>query len=126
MSGRISVDRIKAAVAAEFRIPICEMTSDRRALGVARPRQVAMALTCQLTPCSFPTIGRVFGNRDHTTVLYARRRVDQLRSADGEFDRRVRRLERQLATPMPFRDPVQLAFLDGPLFDCPTTRGGTA
>lgn len=116
---RVSVDRIKAAVAAEFGIPLGEMVSDRRHRGVARPRQVAMALACTLTPCSLPTIGRVFGNRDHTTVINARRRVEQLRAGDREFDQRVGRLEEALQpVPVPPLE-VQLDFHVGPLFDWP-------
>lgn len=113
---RVSIDRIKAAVAAEFNVPLREMTSDRRSREVARPRQVAMALACEFTPCSLPTIGRLFGRRDHSTVCHARQKVEELRSSDREFDRRVRRLQRELSPP-PLPEPVQLAFLDGPLFD---------
>src|SRR6202008_1533948 len=65
---RISIDEIQTQVAEHYRIRKAEMTSARRAREVARPRQVAMYLSKQLTPKSLPDIGRRFGGRDHTTV----------------------------------------------------------
>jgi chromosomal replication initiator protein len=93
---RISVAEIQARVANYFRIPVREMTSQRRARDVARPRQVAMYLSKQLTPKSLPDIGRRFGNRDHTTVMHGIRRVESLRSTDDEIDRAVLSLTREL------------------------------
>jgi hypothetical protein len=68
---RISIDEIQTQVAEHYRIRKAEMTSARRAREVARPRQVAMYLSKQLTPKSLPDIGRRFGGRDHTTVIHA-------------------------------------------------------
>src|SRR3954471_22188818 len=65
---RISIDEIQTRVSEHYRIRKAEMTSARRAREVARPRQVAMYLSKQLTPRSLPEIGRRFGGRDHTTV----------------------------------------------------------
>ena len=62
------------------------MTSARRAREVARPRQVAMYLSKQLTPKSLPDIGRRFGGRDHTTVIHAVRQIEKLRASDAELD----------------------------------------
>ena len=68
---RISIDEIQTRVSDHYRIRKAEMTSARRAREVARPRQVAMYLSKQLTPRSLPEIGRRFGGRDHTTVIHA-------------------------------------------------------
>ncbi len=93
---RISIDEIQTKVAAHFSIRKAEMTSARRAREVARPRQVAMYLSKQLTPKSLPDIGRRFGGRDHTTVIHAVKRIESLRAADAELDADIRLLTRQL------------------------------
>lgn len=93
---RISVDEIQTRVAEHYRIRKAEMTSARRARDVARPRQVAMYLSKQLTPRSLPDIGRRFGGRDHTTVIHAVKQIEKLRAADAELDADIRLLTRQL------------------------------
>ena len=93
---RITIDEIQAQVAEHYRIRKAEMTSARRAREVARPRQVAMYLSKQLTPKSLPDIGRRFGGRDHTTVIHAVRQIEKLRAADAELDADIRLLTRQL------------------------------
>ncbi|WP_260484272.1 chromosomal replication initiator protein DnaA [Sphingomicrobium flavum] len=93
---RISIDEIQTQVAEHFRIRKAEMTSARRAREVARPRQVAMYLSKQLTPKSLPDIGRRFGGRDHTTVIHAVKQIERLRAADAELDADIRLLVRQL------------------------------
>lgn len=93
---RISVDEIKGRVSNHFHIRVAEMVSARRSRDVARPRQVAMYLSKQLTPRSLPEIGRMFGGRDHTTVIHAIRQIEKLRGMDPELDSDVRRLEREL------------------------------
>ena len=93
---RISIDEIQTQVAEHFRIRKAEMTSARRARDVARPRQVAMYLSKQLTPKSLPDIGRRFGGRDHTTVIHAVKQIERLRAADAELDADIRLLQRQL------------------------------
>jgi chromosomal replication initiator protein len=93
---RISIDEIQTQVAEHYRIRKAEMTSARRAREVARPRQVAMYLSKQLTPKSLPDIGRRFGGRDHTTVIHAVRQIEKLRAADAELDADIRLLTRQL------------------------------
>ncbi|HJM60139.1 MAG TPA: helix-turn-helix domain-containing protein, partial [Alphaproteobacteria bacterium] len=72
------------------------MSSARRAQMVARPRQVAMYLAKQLTQRSLPEIGRKFGNRDHTTVMHAVRKIDQLSQSDAGFAEDVELLRRML------------------------------
>ncbi len=93
---RISIDEIQTQVAEHYRIRKAEMTSARRAREVARPRQVAMYLSKQLTPKSLPDIGRRFGGRDHTTVIHAVKQIERLRAADAELDADIRLLTRQL------------------------------
>ena len=93
---RISIDEIQTQVAEHYRIRKAEMTSARRAREVARPRQVAMYLSKQLTPKSLPDIGRRFGGRDHTTVIHAVKQIERLRASDAELDADIRLLTRQL------------------------------
>ncbi len=93
---RISIDEIQRQVSDHYNIRKAEMTSARRAREVARPRQVAMYLSKQLTPKSLPDIGRRFGGRDHTTVIHAVKQIERLRAADAELDADIRLLTRQL------------------------------
>jgi chromosomal replication initiator protein len=75
---------IQEDVARHYRISHLHMTSSRRDRSVARPRQIAMYLCFKLTPKSYPDIGRAF-DRDHTTVMYAVKRIEALRLADGDL-----------------------------------------
>ncbi len=93
---RVTIEEIQKRVAEYYNIKVAEMSSARRAQMVARPRQVAMYLAKQLTSRSLPEIGRKFGNRDHTTVMHAVKRVDQLRSTDVGFAEDVELLRRML------------------------------
>ncbi len=93
---RVTIDEIQKRVAEHFNIRISDMHSARRARSVARPRQVAMYLSKQLTARSLPEIGRKFGGRDHTTVMHAIRKVDELRDADPGFGEDVELLRRML------------------------------
>ena len=93
---RISIDEIQTRVSDHYRIRKAEMTSARRAREVARPRQVAMYLSKQLTPRSLPEIGRRFGGRDHTTVIHAVKQIEKRRAQDPELDSDIRLLTRQL------------------------------
>jgi chromosomal replication initiator protein len=93
---RVTIEEIQKKVAEHFNIRISDMHSPRRARVVARPRQVAMYLAKQLTSRSLPEIGRKFGNRDHTTVMHAVRKIDELRSLDVSFAEDVDLLQRML------------------------------
>lgn len=97
LEGHSPMVRIQCAVASHYEIPLLEMRSDRRARAVARPRQVAMFLAKELTLHSLPTIGKHFGNRDHTTVLHAIRVVSKLSKSDPAMARDVRTLREVLA-----------------------------
>lgn len=93
---RVTIEEIQKQVASHFNIRISDMHSARRARSVARPRQVAMYLAKQLTTRSLPEIGRKFGGRDHTTVMHAVRKVDDLRERDTSFNEDVELLRRML------------------------------
>lgn len=93
---RITIDDIQKACAAHYRIEPSEMRSKRRARAVARPRQVAMYLAKKLTARSLPEIGRIFGGRDHSTVIYAVRVIEEMRATSPEMDADIRKLVRQL------------------------------
>ncbi|KMS57174.1 chromosomal replication initiator protein DnaA [Sphingobium cupriresistens] len=93
---RITVDEIQKACAAHFKIDPSEMRSKRRARAVARPRQVAMYLAKKMTPRSLPEIGRIFGGRDHSTVIHAVRTIEALRESNPDMDADVRALQRLL------------------------------
>jgi chromosomal replication initiator protein len=93
---RITVDEIQKACAAHYKIEPAEMRSKRRARAVARPRQVAMYLAKKMTPRSLPEIGRIFGGRDHSTVIHAVRTIEELRQTNPEIDADIRALQRRL------------------------------
>ncbi len=93
---RVTIDDIQRAVSAHFEVKQLDLLSARRAQAIARPRQVAMYLAKQLTTRSLPEIGRKFGNRDHSTVIHAVRRIEELRGVDREIDTAVRTLLRSL------------------------------
>ncbi len=95
---RVTIDEIQKAVAEHFTIKMAEMTSSRRARIVARPRQVAMYLAKQLTSRSLPEIGRKFGGRDHTTVMHAVKRIEELIASDRAIAEDVELLRRMLQT----------------------------
>jgi chromosomal replication initiator protein len=93
---RVTIEEIQKRVAEHYNIRLAEMYSARRARAVARPRQVAMYLSKQLTARSLPEIGRKFGGRDHTTVMHAVRKIDELRATDRHFAEDVELLRRML------------------------------
>jgi len=95
---RITIEDIQKRVAEHYNIRISEMHSARRARAVARPRQVAMYLAKQLTSRSLPEIGRKFGGRDHTTVMHAVKRIDELRQNDSTLSEDIDLLRRMLET----------------------------
>ena len=93
---RVTIEEIQRRVAEHFNIKLADMHSERRARAVARPRQVAMYLAKQLTTRSLPEIGRKFGNRDHTTVMHAVRKIEELCTLDAGFSEDVELLRRML------------------------------
>ncbi len=93
---RITIDEIQRKVAEHYNIRLADMHSARRSRNVARPRQVAMFLAKQLTARSLPEIGRKFGGRDHTTVMHAVRKVEELVGEDVSFAQDVEVIKRAL------------------------------
>ncbi|MBU2711685.1 chromosomal replication initiator protein DnaA [Zooshikella harenae] len=95
---QVSIDNIQRTVAEYFKIKISDILSKRRSRSVARPRQIAMALSKELTNHSLPEIGDAYGGRDHTTVLHACRKVKELTQADAEIREDYKNLLRLLTT----------------------------
>lgn len=93
---RITIDEIQRRVAEHYNVRLTDMHSARRARNVARPRQVAMYLAKQLTSRSLPEIGRKFGGRDHTTVMHAVRKIEEIIGEDPSFAQDVDVLRRTL------------------------------
>lgn len=93
---QISVENIQKTVADFFHIKVADMYSKRRPANIARPRQIAMYLTKELTQKSLPEIGELFGGRDHTTVLHAVRKIAQEKIKNPECARELHVLEQTL------------------------------
>ncbi len=93
---KVTIEEIQKRVAEHYHLKLVEMSSARRARNVARPRQVAMYLAKQLTSRSLPEIGKKFGNRDHTTVMHACSRVQEIMGVDAGFAEDVELLRRML------------------------------
>ncbi len=91
---RISIEDIQKQVAHHYNIKVSDMHSARRSRSVARPRQVAMYLSKKLTSKSLPEIGRKFGGKDHTTVMHAVKRIEELMGSDSEIASDIELLER--------------------------------
>lgn len=94
----VSIDNIQRTVAEYYKIKVADVLSKRRSRSVARPRQVAMALSKELTNHSLPEIGDAFGGRDHTTVLHATRKIAELRETDADIREDYKNLLRTLTT----------------------------
>ncbi len=94
----VSIDNIQRMVAEYYKIKVSDLHSKRRSRSVARPRQVAMALSKELTNHSLPEIGSAFGGRDHTTVLHACRKVKELRETDTDIREDYKNLLRSLSS----------------------------
>ena len=93
---RITVDDIQKATAEHFGMKQADLLSERRTRAVARPRQAAMYLAKQMTTRSLPDIGRRFGGRDHTTVLHAVRRIEELKAGDAVLAADLEAIARRL------------------------------
>lgn len=94
----ISVDNIQRTVAEYYKIKMADMISKRRTRSVARPRQVAMCLSKELTNHSLPEIGIMYGGRDHTTVMHACRTINDLRKSSSDINEDYQNLLRSLSS----------------------------
>ena len=95
---QVSIDNIQRTVAEYYKIKVADILSKRRSRSVARPRQIAMALSKELTSHSLPEIGDAYGGRDHTTVLHACRKVKELKGTDSEIRDDYKNLLRSLTS----------------------------
>ena len=94
----VTIDNIQRSVAEYYKIKMADMLSKRRNRSVARPRQVAMTLSKELTNHSLPEIGDAFGGRDHTTVLHACRQIAKLRHSSRDIQEDYNNLLRSLSS----------------------------
>ena len=95
---QVSIENIQKIVAEYYKIRVADLHSKRRTRSVARPRQIAMALAKSLTSHSLPEIGDAFGGRDHTTVLYACRKINELRTLEVIVEEDYTNLHRHLTS----------------------------
>ena len=93
---QVSVENIQKTTAEYYNIKMSDILSKRRSRSVARPRQMAMFLAKELTNYSLPEIGESFGGRDHTTVIHACKKINELRSANLDIEEDYRKLLRVL------------------------------
>jgi len=92
----VNVESIINTVAAHFNLSIQEMLSHRRSRSLARPRQIAMYLSKQYTTNSLPDIGRKFSDRDHTTVIHAVKKIDELIGKDNEIKENILEIKKKI------------------------------
>jgi len=94
----VTIENIQKTVADYYKIKVSDILSKRRSRSVARPRQMAMALAKELTKHSLPEIGNAFGGKDHTTVLHAVRKIDELRAENHDIKEDYKNLIRTLSS----------------------------
>lgn len=93
---RVKIEDIQRIVSKHYNVSKADLLSARRTRTIVRPRQIAMYLAKMMTPRSLPEIGRRFGNRDHTTVLHAVRKIEELSKADNGLAQELELLKRML------------------------------
>ena len=93
---KVSIDDIQRKVAEHYNIRLADMIGPKRSRNVARPRQIAMYLSKQLTSRSLPDIGRRFGGRDHTTIMHGVRKIEELSVEDHGLAEDIAMLKRLL------------------------------
>lgn len=94
----VTIENIQKTVAEYYKIRTSELLSSKRSRMIARPRQIAMTLAKELTNHSLPEIGEAFGGRDHTTVLYATRKIAELKESDHRVEEDYANLLRTLTS----------------------------
>ncbi len=93
---KLSIEEIQRKVAEHYNIRLSDLIGPKRPRNIARPRQVAMYLSKQLTPRSLPEIGRRFGGRDHTTIMHGVRKIEELMALDSQLSDDLQLLRRLL------------------------------
>lgn len=93
---RVTIEEIQRKVAEHYNVRLADMVGPKRLRTIARPRQVAMYLSKQMTQRSLPEIGRRFGGRDHTTIMHGIRKIEELMVADNQLADDVKLLKRLL------------------------------
>ena len=96
MKAIISIEDIQKLVVSYYNLPMADFLSSRRSRHIARPRQVAMYLAKKLTTKSLPEIGRKFTGRDHTTVIHAIKKIEELMAADKKFEYEVQDISNKI------------------------------
>ena len=96
MQSVITIEDIQKLVVNYYNLPMSDFLSSRRSRHIARPRQVAMYLSKKLTTKSLPDIGRKFTGRDHTTVIHAIKKVEELMAADKKFEYEVQDISNKI------------------------------
>ena len=94
----VTMENIQKTVAEYYKIRVSDLLSKRRSRSIARPRQMAMTLSKDLTSHSLPEIGDAFGGRDHSTVIHANKKIAELRLLDNKIKEDYSNLERTLTS----------------------------
>ena len=94
----ISIDNIQKKVSSYYNIALSDMTSSRRSINIARPRQIAMYLSKGLTSHSYPEIGKAFGGKDHTTVIHAVKKIESMLEIDQKLKKHIFELKEIIFT----------------------------
>lgn len=93
---KVTIEEIQRRVAEHYNVRLSDLIGPKRVRTIARPRQIAMYLSKQLTPRSLPEIGRRFGGRDHTTIMHGVRRIEELKTTDSQLSDDLQLLRRLL------------------------------
>ena len=94
----ISIESIQKKVSSYYNLLLSDMSSSRRSINIARPRQIAMFLCKELTSYSYPEIGRAFGGKDHTTVIHAVKKIEAMLENDSKLKKQFFELKETIFT----------------------------
>ena len=94
----ISIDNIQKKVSSYYNLALSDMTSSKRSINIARPRQIAMYLSKRLTSYSYPEIGKAFGGKDHTTVIHAVKKIESMLEIDQNLKKHIFELKENIFT----------------------------
>ena len=94
----ISIDNIQKKVSSYYNLALSDMTSSKRSINIARPRQIAMYLSKRLTSYSYPEIGKAFGDKDHTTVIHAVKKIESMLEIDQNLKKHIFELKENIFT----------------------------